>query len=311
MKNLIKINVTLQRLLLPPKLIHWKTPILVSLFFFMLSVLERENEALKNTLADCSWLFLTIGISWRTSQEPFIVGEVSLSPWVTGALICVFLWENLTSDRQSLAVIFWPLISVCLAVIMEFIRSGAKLQTTPPLVRPMFLVIILLHALISCLLAFHFIIQGWMAAYPSLLAEDFSKSGFVVSFRKQSLTNSRGIAIVKIMEEQLRIKTQTQSWEEVAAWLIAVSRKQVFMRDEMLKKLAPVAENSRWDIKTPIIQGQSLYKIELLARWLGPTTQPGGYILSKYCEVAKVGNRGSVKCNPLKISYFKSKNRAN
>lgn len=307
MKNLTKFTAILQKVLVPPRLVHWKTPVLISVFFFFLSALETKNQGLKNTIADCSWLFLTIAIGWRTSQEPFIVGGISLSPWVTGALICVFLWENLTPDSQSLAIVFWPLISICLAVIIEFIRSGAKFQSSPPLVRPIFLGVILSHALISCLLAFHFIIQGWLAEYPTLLVEDFSKSGFVVSFKQESLMNSRGVAIVKLMEEQIRSKTRTKSWEEVAYWLIAVDTEKIFMRNEVLKKLSPLAENSKWEIETPIIQGQSLYKIQLLARWLGPTTQEGGYTLGKYCEVAKAGNRGSVKCNPVKIYTSKVK----
>ena len=301
MRNLIKANVILQRILLPPRVLHWKTPILISVFFFLFSALEIKNKALKDTLADCSWLFLTIGIGWRTSQNPFIIYGIPLSPWITGALISWFLSENLTRDRQSLAVIFWPLISVCLAIIIKFISSGAKLQPSPPLVRPIFLVIILSHTLITCFLAFHFIIQDWLKEYPSLLADDFTNSGFVVNFKKQSINNSRGIIMLKLMENQLMIKTRKKPWDIVAKWLIAVSRKQISMRNEMFKNLSPLAENSKWDIETHVIQGQSLYRIQWLAIWRGPSTKPGGYTLSKDCEVVKVSNRATVNCNPIKI----------
>ncbi|MDB9512067.1 DUF5357 family protein [Kamptonema animale CS-326] len=301
MRNLIKANVILQRILLPPQVLHWKTPLLISLFFFLFSALEIKNKALKDTLADCSWLFLTIGIGWRTSQEPFIISGISLSPWITGALISWFLSVNLTPDRQSLAVVFWPLISICLAVIIKFIDSGAKLQPPPPLIRPIFLVIILTNTLLTCFLAFHFIIQDWLQQYPSVLAEDFTKSGFVVNFKPPSLNNSRGMTMLKVMENQLRLKTRKRSWQKVEEWLIAVSRKQVSLRNQMFKNISPLAENSKWDIETYVIQGQSLYKIEFLARWRGPSTKPGGYTLSKDCEVAKVSNRATVNCDPIKI----------
>jgi len=303
MKNPNKIYIIIQKNLLPPQFVHWKTILLISLFLFLMSVVEINNQELKTILADFSWIFLTIGVGWRTNQPPFLLQGISISPWIIGALISVFLSSKLVADRQSLAVIFWPLISVSLAVIIRFIQSDRKLQNPPPLIRPIFLIIILTHVLISCWLAFHFLVQGWLAAYPSLLAEDFSKSSFVISLKPQSLTNSRGMLMIKLMEAQLNIKTRNQSWEKVEAWLISMSKKEISLRDEIFKKIPPLPENSLWDLQTEIIQGQSHYQIKLLAIWQGPSTRLGGYTLTKSCEVTKMVNHTTVTCQPIKVDH--------
>lgn len=300
-KFLNKANVFFRKNLLPPQLIHWKTAILIGIFLLLMSALETKNQNLKNILIDSSWLLITIGVGWRTNQPPFVIRGISISPWIIGALISIFLSGKLPLNRQSLAIIFWPLISVCLAAIIRFIQSGAKLQNPLPLVRPIFLIIILTHVLISCWLAFHFIIQGWLEEYPSLLAEDFSKSGFVISLKAPTLTNSRGMLMIKLMEQQLNIKTCNQSWEKVEEWLISMSRKEIFMRNEIFKKIPHLRENSHWKLETQIIQGQSRYQIKLLAIWDGPSTKPGGYTMSKSCEVTKMVHRATVTCQPIKM----------
>ncbi|OCQ96659.1 hypothetical protein BCD67_16255 [Oscillatoriales cyanobacterium USR001] len=309
MKTLTKANTFLQKYLLPPQFFHWKTPLLISLFFFLISALEIKNQGLKHSLGDFSWLFFTIGVGWRTNQPPFLIRGISISPWIIGGLISIFLSGKLAFDRQALAVIFWPIISVCLAVIIKFINSGAKLEPTPPLIRPIFLIIILIHVLISCWLAFHFIIQGWLNEYPSVLANDFSKSSFVISLKPPSLTNSRGMLIIKLMEQQLNIKTRNQSWEKVEAWLIAMSRNQYLMRNEIFHKIPSLRENSKWELKTEIIQGQSRYQLRLLAVWHGLSNKPGGYTLSKFCEVTKMVNRATVVCQPIKMDNSSGKIR--
>jgi hypothetical protein len=301
MKNLIKFNMFPLNKILPPQLLHWKTPILISIVLFLMSAVEIKNKELKNILTDLGWLFITIGLGWRTNKPPFVFWGISISPWIIGALISVFLSENLVLNRQFIAVIFWPLISVCLATIVGFIQSGAKLQNPPPLIRPEFLVVILIHLLISCWLTFHFIIQGWLEEYPSLLAEDFSKSSFVISLNPSTLTNSRGMLMIELMEEELNIKTRNQSWEKVEAWLIDMSRKQVSMRNEIFNKIPALRENSSWDLQIQMIQGQSLYRIKLLAIWRGPSSKPGGYTMSKVCEVTKIVNRATVNCQPIKM----------
>jgi hypothetical protein len=318
-KNLSDAYVWLQKILkplLPPKLFHWQTPLLISLFFFFLSAIEINNQELKTMLADLSWICVTIGVGWRTNQPPLLIWEINISPWIIGALISVFLSEKLALNYQSLAIIFWPLISVCLAVIIKFIQSNRELQKSPPLIRPIFLILILTHLLISCWLAFHFTIQDWIKQYPSLLAEDFSKSSFVISLNPRSLTNSRGMLIIKLMENQLNIKIRNQSWEKVEAWLIAMSKKEIYMRNEISKKIPPLPENSHWNLQTQIIQGQSRYQITLLAIWEGPSTKPGGYTMSKYCEVTKIVNYANITCQaikmdnpPVKTTKIKGKNQ--
>lgn len=299
-KRILEINKVIKNVLIPPQINHWKTPLLISLLFWITSGLTVEDQELRDFFAIFSWLFLTISLGWRTTQKPFIIQGISLSPWVVATLICLLIAENLSPNLQYLALVIWPVLSICLAVMIHFFITGAKLEPSPPFVRPVFLILILSQVLLSCLLEFHFIIQNWLTQYPSLLAEDFSRSGFVINFAQPSLTRSRGIIIINLMEQQLRAKTNNKPWVLVEEWLINVNNGRVPLGEEAFKKLSKLPENPKWELRTEIVQGQSLYRIQLLAKWQGPSSFTGGYTLSKTCEVTKNITVGELKCNPIK-----------
>ncbi|MGE5656567.1 MAG: DUF5357 family protein [Actinomycetota bacterium] len=306
MKVLKELYKILQKVLIPPKLYHWKVPLLVSLCLWLSALLTQDSEW-RNYLANLSWIFLIVAIGWGTTQPPFLINGISLSPWITGALISVFLSGTLTRDHQPFAIISWPLVSACLATLLEFKISRLNFEISFPLVRPTFLIFILIHALLSCWLGYYFMIQTWLENYPSILAEDLNRSGFVISTKPKSINNSRGILLIKLMEAYLINKTNNRPWIAVENWLFDVSNQRLDLATEALKKLPKLPEDSLWELKTLLVQGESHYRVKLIANWQGPSSNHEGYLLTKSCEINKFGTQSQIECSPIKAAKAQSK----
>lgn len=304
MKNFKPFYNVFQKFLIPPRFVHWKTPLLGSLFLWVGAALT-SNQEWRLYLSNLSWLLLIVAIGWRTTEEPFVIRGVSLSPWLTAALICLFCYGNFSRDRQPLAVIIWPILSASIAVILKYIESGKVFLEPPPLIRPIFLIFLFCHALISCWLAFQFLIIRWLEDYPSLLAEDFSRSGFVINTRPQSINNSRGLVMIKLTEGYLKNKTSNRPWPEVELWLLNVGNQRISLTEQALKKLPKLPEDSLWELKTTLVQGESRYQLGLTAQWQGPSSNAEGYSLRKSCEVTKIGTKSKLECSPVKASNRK------
>ncbi len=145
--------------ILPPKAFHWKTFLLISILIWLVSAAVEADVILRDRLAVLSLTFLIIGICWRTSQPPFMIYGIPLSPWVSGALISLLLSQKMVGlpyfPLQS-----FPIISGCLIYIVEFFNDKLNIRPAPPLMRPNFIIVMLIHLLISCWIKFYFIIAN-------------------------------------------------------------------------------------------------------------------------------------------------------
>ena len=300
--NLWETNKKIQKAIIPPKVVHWKTPLLLSIFLALLSVAAVTDWGTRTLLFDMSWLFFTLSMGLLTSQQPFVINRVSLSPWVTSILIGLWLLIRLPSDRKEIAWISGPLIAVVVLAIIDIWKSESKREGIRSLVRPQFLMITLVHVLFSCWFAFHFLIQGWIQQYPSVLSQDFRQSDYVVTFQQPTINRSRGVVILNAMERYLQNEARTKPWAQVEQMLIDIDNERFFLKNQALQTTGLVPEDSSWDVKTSIVQGDSRYQLEMQATWLGLVFRPEIYSFTKSCEVFNIGNRATVTCDAIKRS---------
>ncbi len=160
--------------ILPPQPFHWKTLLLISILIWMISALaEAESDnILSDRLATLSLIILIFGICWRTSQPPFVIYGVPLSPWISGALMTVLLYQKMSVTMPHFPLQVFPIISGCLIYIVEFFNEKLKIRPSPPLMRSQFIIVMLSHLMISCWIKFYFIIVDHQEIFNDSLIFD-------------------------------------------------------------------------------------------------------------------------------------------
>ena len=145
--------------IIPPKPFHWKTFLLISILIWLFSAALETDELLQDRLAVLSLVFLIIGICWRTSQPPFMIRGIPLSPWLCGALISLLLSQKMTTLPFFPLEVF-PILSGCLVYIVEFFNDKLNISPSPPLMRSNFMIVMLIHLLVSCWIKFYFFVAN-------------------------------------------------------------------------------------------------------------------------------------------------------
>ncbi|MEM1170215.1 MAG: DUF5357 family protein [Cyanobacteria bacterium P01_H01_bin.35] len=282
--------------ILPPKFWHWQTFLLLTIVLWLLSMtiseVDSNREEAINFISSLSWLSLTIAVGWRTNQKPFVFGELSLSPWITGGLICFLLYENLPSNIQYVGVVSWPIISVGIAAII-LVLSSSEVATEAKvyqLSKSSFIILILVNFLVSCWLGLYFMIQGMVQQYPTMGEDDLSKSTFVYRLITPSINDYRGAKIMNLMEQKLN---DDLSRQQLGLSVPKMKLRLENIKDEVTKEIS-VKEDDLWKLQTPIVANQSGYQLELQLFWEGPTAKDESYYLSKSCKIGeKVSQRSS------------------
>ncbi|MFZ4667350.1 MAG: DUF5357 family protein, partial [Prochlorotrichaceae cyanobacterium] len=145
----------------PSKLYSWQTAIALCLLAWSLALITVTP--IQSILIRCGWIFLIIGVGWMTTENSVQAWGLSLSPWITGILVCVFLFTtDLESGVPRFAFIFWPIASTLLAVFPSTFdpESGFRLPALND--RPRLLIVFLSNLLILCWILFYFQIQDWL-----------------------------------------------------------------------------------------------------------------------------------------------------
>jgi Family of unknown function (DUF5357) len=298
------------KFLKPPHFFHWKTLLLISFVLWIAAVLTMNVLEWQQAFITWGYLFFLAGISWFFKEKPLIFKGFSLHPWLIALLISLFFFYNLPEGHLTgFAAIVFPLFSVCIASIYEILESGVKWEISIPLIRANFIIFLLLHCLISCWIGFNVLMEQWLKDYPSLFAENFNNSAFIIKIKSSSINDSRGILIIKTLEDYLILKTEKQPWKQVENWLLDIHNKRVNLRKEGLKTLGKLPEDSLWKFSPNMVQGESRYQLQLLVRWYGPSSRPYGYSVTKTCEIFKnrdrakaraEGDRAAIECTPVK-----------
>ncbi|MDX2215397.1 MAG: DUF5357 family protein [Oculatellaceae cyanobacterium bins.114] len=277
-----------------------QTFILLSLFSWVMSLLV-DNDIVRDFLAWLGWLFLTIGVGWVLAKvKQNILGiDIYPGPWITGALACSFLfygWSDI-----SLAVISWPVISALIAIIPKFLKHG--LDVVNPTLdgkkyaidRQEIVLLLLLSTIFSCWLQFFFLLQDWLQQYPSLVADEFTRSAFVIKV-DPSDQNSRGVTFLNLAETAVREQLESSPWSEVERWLFEADIEIAQLELEVKKRIPKTDEDRLWKLQGEVSAGNPGYVLTLRAVWRGPSSRPGGYYVQKVCSIVQRPNR--VTANP-------------
>lgn len=97
-----------------------------------------STRLLEDLLTNFGWIFLILGVHWwTTSANQLRIGYSEaerkdgfpLSPWITGALVSLYLFGGGTGDIRREALIYWPSISAVIAAMPDFFGGNARWRT--------------------------------------------------------------------------------------------------------------------------------------------------------------------------------------
>lgn len=274
---------SLRAILVPPKAFSWQTLILLSVFSCLMAALA--SELIRDLLATFGWIFLIFGVGWFTTENPIKVGGLSLGPWITGILVSIFLFGEWINEQPSLLFVSWPLISAAIASTREFLQPGPQFKPPSPEGRQRLVILFLSNLIISCWFQFYFVIQGWLQVYPSLSANDFQQSNFVIRLGLQSTQASTGTVLLNQAEAVLQTELAQRSWPEVERWLLDLKQQPANFEAAVRQQLPEAPENTFWKFAARILPGQPDYTIQMLAIWQGPSSNLQGYHLTRNCLI--------------------------
>lgn len=277
--------------------------ILLSIFSYYMTWLASTN-GLKDLLSNFAWIFLIIGVHWGTTSanqlrvgyNPTIPRDgFPVSPWITGALVSLYIFGAWSGEVGREALIYWPTISGLIAIMPDFLGEtpdgGLTFKKAPLNTRQNIVVLLLTQFLLSCWFQFHFVTQEWLAQYPSVLADNFYDSSFVVKFQPlDTAEKPRGALILDTMEPQLKQQLNGKPWPEVERLLLKQERNKLVnkIKEQAVKQVTPVDEDEFWEVTSNASRKGSGYNLDLQANWLGPRAKPQEYSVVKPCQVTQV-----------------------
>lgn len=293
----------LQKLLLPPRAFSWETLVLLSLGSCFAAYIS--TGIVRTFISNCGWIFLIFGVCWGTAQKRLRIGNIYLSPWITGALVSTYIFGNIS--QPDLAVIFWPIISAVIATVPNYFGKGLKLQLPNPDKRQKMMVFFLSHVVISCWFQFYYILQDWLQEYPSLLADDLRRSAFLVKLPASEPVISRGTLILNSLETKLSEKLDNKPWSQIERWLQDRENNLKSAVQASKKELGEVEEDAWWQFTSKLSSSESGYNLQLIAIWQGPRSKPEMFSIEKLCKINQVSSQldadtqlgvSEVECQP-------------
>lgn len=302
----------IRKVLVPPKAYSWQTFIYLSVFSWIISYFAIGY--IKDIIAFFGWLFLISGTAWYTTQDPLRVPGtfMPVGAVITGFLVSVFAFGSQRDVITPTTIVFWPTISALITAIPEFIEGSdtdAKAQIPKPEDRQKIIILVASSMLLSCWLQFYFVVDNWLEEYPSLQADTFKTSTFVVRNEEPAKAPPNGILILDRLQPIVEEQIAQTPWSEVEKWLLdAKQRVGSLGRGVIQKNLGKYEEKELWIVEPRVSNTKSGYILDLLSIWIGPSSNPRGYYLKKSCRIEPVaatigaGDKitvGEIECDRL------------
>ena len=273
----------------------WQVALLLSLFSWLTYLLIRD-AGIKQFISAVAWIFLIVGVDWWLLKEEFTLPGIGLKfrygAWITGALAVCALWSNgwLIQDGET-ALTTWPLLSVIFATLPHFLKPGFEVKSPNSEVRKDLAIVILLGILLSCWLRFHFLLQHYLQNYPSIAADNISRSAFVVRMNPHSVPSTSGVKILNAAEATVRNELAKRSWNDGQRWLIDISTQAPLLKSQSIITAYQEAPNLReqelWDFSTQYSRSIPTNRLQLETTWTGASSQGEGYSLRKVCDISE------------------------
>ncbi|MEH2405519.1 septal junction protein FraD [Nostoc sp.] len=290
----------IRKLLVPPKAYSWQTFIYLSIFSWVLSYCATGY--IKDIIAFFGWLFLIAGTAWYTTEDPLRVPGtfMPVGAVITGFLVSVFAFGSQQDVITSRTIVFWPTISSLITAIPEFIEGNdtdAKARIPKPEDRQRIIILVASSMLLSCWIQFYFVMDNWFQQYPSLQADTFKRSAFVVRTEERVKIPQNGVVILEKLQPRVVEEIAQRPWSEVEKWLLDAKQRVRTLSTEVIQKnLGRYEEKELWHVEPRVANTKSGYILDLLSIWIGPSSNPRGYYLKKSCRiepVAAINNSGN------------------
>ncbi|PSN15527.1 hypothetical protein C7293_06740 [filamentous cyanobacterium CCT1] len=288
--------------LVPPRYFSWLTVIYLSLFSWLLSMLARLLDTTAFTiglLATMSWIFLAIGVGWALEANKARIFGVPIAPWVSGAILCLFLFGSWGGRWLQPALVTWPLVSFAVIAVPALVSWDFSFKNPSPTERQRLALLFCLSLLFSSWFQFYFRIQTWVRDYPSLVADSVENSAFVYRIPGQTIALPAGVTHLTVAEELLREQVDNKPWPSVERWLLNLDGQRRVMRQRVRSQTGRTAslEDSLWQLDLQPLSNGDGYTLKLWAIWSGPAASPSGYYLEKTCLLMPVNRGGLVPEN--------------
>lgn len=278
-----------QKILMPPKAFSWQTFIYLSVFSWGSSYFA--TGPIKAIIAFMGWAFLIAGTSWYTTDDPVRVPGtfMPVGALITGFLVSVFAFGDQESVVTPRTIVLWPTLAAIITGIPEFFTgAGALAKTTIPKleVRQKIIILLAWSMLISCWIQFYFVIDKWFKEYPSLSADNFQNSSFVVRIEPKSDKPQNGNMILNKIQPEIEAQIANRTWSEVERWLLEANQQVGNISKNLIdENLDEYEEKALWRIEPRISNIPSGYKLDILSIWQGPSKNPRGFFLQKSCRI--------------------------
>ncbi|MBD2606062.1 DUF5357 domain-containing protein [Scytonema hofmannii FACHB-248] len=282
----------IRRLLVPPKAYSWQTLIYLSIFSWFASSLAVGY--VRDIISFFGWLFLIAGTSWYTTDDPLrIPGTfMPVGAVLTGFLVSVFAFGQGEDVITPRTIVLWPTISALITAIPEFFEgSGTDVQTQipKPEIRQKLIVMVASCMILSCWIQFYFVMDNWLTQYPSLQANDFKKSTFVIRTESPDKIPTNGVLIINKLQPLVEEQVGGRPWSEVERWLINADQQVGNLGRRVIERnLAKYEEKELWVVRPRVVNTKSGYTLDLLSIWTGPSSNPRGFYVKKSCKVEPV-----------------------
>jgi hypothetical protein len=291
----------------------WQTPLWLSILAWLLSWLTTNpNVATAPVTAHAilinfSWAFLIIAVGWFTTDYPFKILGQNIGPWVTGGLLCLYLFGRADEPMVRTALLSWPLVSTAIAALPDFFRVDSGFQWPKRLqTQQQLMVLLLINLLLTSWILFSFRTQDWIRQYPGLRGESFDQSLFVIhQFDREDPTKaadySRGKKIVEGMRNELVQQALGLTRPEMERWLFDNKQNPQIFSDAVMARVAKEEEGDRldqafWQLETLI--GEPEYRVVLRALWRGPRPRVEGHSVQLVCQITFANsNRTQIRCD--------------
>lgn len=282
----------IRKILVPPKAYSWQTFIYLSIFSWVISYCATGY--IKDVIAFFGWLFLIAGTAWYTTEDPLRVPGtfMPVGAVITGFLVSVFAFGDQRDVITPRTIVFWPTISALITAIPEFIEGNdtdAKARIPKPQDRQRIIILVASSMLLSCWIQFHFVTDNWLRQYPSLQADTFKHSTFIVRTEAAVKIPQNGVVILEKLQPIVVEQIAERPWSEVEKWLLDAKQRVGNLGREIIKKnLSKYEEKELWRIEPRVANTKSGYILDLLSIWIGPSSNPRGYYLKKSCRIEPV-----------------------
>lgn len=272
----------------------WQTALWMSLLAWLMAQAARSPEQVNGPitvhgiLTSFSWMFLILAVGWLTTEQPLRLFGQNIGPWLTGSLVCLFLFVRRDYALPEAALITWPLISTAIAAFPEFVNIDSGFSIPRNLkVRQRLCILLLCNLLLTSWILFSFRLQDWLNDYPGIQGEYFENSFFLAEPLRDGRDFSRGTAIVEEMKQQLAANTNQRSKAQVERWLFDNQRSPQIFRDSVMNALAEADQRRRdelfWQLETRV--SEPAYQVLLRAHWKGPRPDVEGHVVEQSCRI--------------------------